>query len=191
MKETLIYLGILVGILLGIASIIFGSYMPYAKSDLYISGLKSTGNVKSTTDFENLFRPALDYPSPVGQEEVVKYLGSDILGILNQNSSEAVDRELVNFMEPYMFKDNVRHLLTLAQDYSILWNKFHKADDYKKAVDYYLQAYAIGPKLPPVLYNLLQIYNAGGDKEGVLKIGNEILSYWDDQSVSNFLSKYK
>lgn len=189
MKQTLIYILVPVGVILAVLSIVFGGIMPIQKSSMYISGLEQVPNIHSTQEFKNIFGAALNYPSPVGQEEISKYLQSDILGIISQNKNEAVDRDLVNFIEPYALQDNVRHVLAMGEMYGTLWNNFRKESDFQTAVNYYLKAYAIGPKLPPVLYGLLSLYRAHGDAAQMQKIGKEILSYWDDPSVKAVLGK--
>ena len=188
-RQTIIYIVSPVGIILAVLSIIFGGIMPIQKSSMYISGLQQVPNMHSTEDFKNTFKPALEYPSPVGQEEVAKYLESDILGIISNNNNEAVDRDLVTFIEPYAFKDNTRHLIAMGEMYGTLWSKFRKESDYQAAIDYYMKAYAIGPKLPPVLYSLFSLYRAHGDTANMQKIGQQILSYWDDPSVKAVLGK--
>lgn len=188
-KQTIIYISVPVGIILAVLSIIFGGIMPIQKSSLYISGLEQVPNMHSTQEFKDTFKPALDYPSPIGQEEVAKYLESDILGIISNNANEAVDRDLVTFIEPYAMQDNTRHLIAMGEMYGTLWSKFHKESDYQTSVSYYMKAYAIGPKLPPVLYSLLSLYRAHGDAANFEKTGQEILGYWDDPSVKAALGK--
>jgi tetratricopeptide (TPR) repeat protein len=186
-KQNIIYVAVPVGIILAVLSIIFGGIMPIQKSSLYISGLQQVPNMRSTQEFREAFGKALNYPSPVGQEEVTKYLESDILGIVSQNNNEAVARDLVAFVEPYAMQDNTRHLIAMGEMYGTLWNKFHKEDDYKKALDYYTKAYGIAPKLPPILYSMLSLYRAHGDAANMQKIGQQILGYWDDPSVKAVL----
>lgn len=188
-KQTAIYIAVPVGVILAILSIIFGGIMPIQKSSLYISGLQQVPGMRSTEEFRETFGKALNYPSPIGQEEVVKYLESDILGIISQNNNEAVDRDLVNFIEPHVFKDNTRHLIAMGEMYGTIWSRFHKEDDYKKALDYYLKGYAIAPKLPPLLYSMFNLYRAHGDATNMNKIGQQILGYWDDPSVKSALNR--
>jgi len=188
MKQTWIYVLVPVGIILAVLSIVFGGIMPIEKSSLYISGLKQVSGMRSTQEFKNTFATALNYPSPIGQEEVSKYLQSDILGIISQNKNEPVGRDLVTFMEPYISEDNARHLIAMGEMYGTLWNNFRKETDFQKAVGYYLKAYAIGPKLPPILYGIFSLYRAHGDMAQMKKFGNEILGYWpDDTNIKNAL----
>lgn len=189
MKNNPILFLVPLGIILAVLAIIYGGIMPYSKSSAYISGLKQVSSMRSTEEFKTTFGKTLNHPSPIGQEEITKYLASDISGIVEQSSQEDVSRDLAQFIVPYLFRDNVRHLLAGGQIHAILWQKYKKQDDYLKAVDYFNQAYALAPKLPPVLYGLLQLYQAQGDRVNRKRIGEEILKYWpDDENVKKLLA---
>jgi len=181
---------ILILILLTIFSIVFGSFLPLIKSQYYITAVKSLSTIKSVADFKNNFDKALKFYSPVGDEEVVKYLANVIFGIIsNKNQSEEVSRELVSYIEPYLFENNVRHLISGGSLYFSLWVNYGRKDkDLEKAESYFLKAYQIGPKLPPVLYGLFDLYKESQQKEKAIKIAQEILSYWpEDKKVIEIL----
>ena len=83
-----------------------------------------------------------------------------------------------------MLKNNVRHLIILGQMYSVLWQKSGKEEDFKKAEEYYLKAMEIGPKLPPVIYGLLDLERASGNNEKIKEISKIIFQYWpEDERV--------
>ena len=55
--------------------------------------------------------------------------------------------------------------------------------------NFFLEARAIGPNLPPVLYGLLQFYAAAGRADKMLEVGKTILQYWpDDQGVQKVVT---
>ncbi|MFH1162089.1 MAG: tetratricopeptide repeat protein [Candidatus Jorgensenbacteria bacterium] len=168
--------------ILAIAGIIFGAYAPLTKSTRYIKALKEISLVHSMNDFEKNFLPALTHWSPIGQEEVVKFLANDIVGIASQSGQpEVVARAVVDFVEPYLFKDDIRHLLIGASIRAILWQNYgRKEADFEKAEAYYRAALAIGPKLPPPLYGLLELYRQKGDVEKASAIIGQIISLWPD-----------
>jgi tetratricopeptide (TPR) repeat protein len=113
---------------------------------------------------------------------VAKFLANDIMQFISQkNQPEAVSRILVNYIEPYMLQNDIRHLLASGQMYAILWGNYGKAEDFKKAEDYFNKAYRIGPNLPPVLYSMLNLYQMKGDVQKMKEIGGEILKYWPDE----------
>jgi tetratricopeptide (TPR) repeat protein len=177
------------GIILGIAAIFFGSIFPFLKANSYIRFIQSMPKLSTIAQFESAFRGTLDYFSPVGEEEVVKFSSSDLItNLISQDNPEAVSRELVSIISPYLFKDDVRHLIMKGNLYRIMWQKYRKADDFSKSEESYRAALAIGPKLPPVLYSLFDLYREAGDANKVLEIGSTILKYWpSDEQVGSIL----
>ena len=170
-------------------SIYLGAYLPFTKSQRYIVAIRTLPSLKSVGEFEKNFDAVINYYSPIGDEEVMKFLSNDISNIIaGQEQPEVVSRALVEYIEPHMFKNDVRHLLTLGRMYSVLWQKYDRKDaDYNRAEEYFLKAYAIGPKLPPVLYSLFDIYKLKGDNEKLKNIVSEILRYWPDDEVRELL----
>lgn len=190
MSDVLKNLIIVLLIIAACLSIYFGAYLPFTKSQRYIVAIRTLPSLKSLADFEKNFDAAINYYSPVGDEEMMKFLSNDISSIIaDQKQTEAVSRALVEYIEPHMFKNETRHLLTLGRMYSVLWQKFGRKDaDYIRAEEYYLKAYSIGPKLPPVLYSLFDLYKLKGDNKKLKNIASEILRYWpDDEDVKEFL----
>lgn len=177
----------IVGIVLALLFIYFGSILPLVKSRRFIVSLGEASSIKTIDEFQKNFDKPLNFYSPVGDEEIAKFLSTDILKAISQKEQpENVSRILVNYIEPYMFKNNVRHLIVLAQMYSVLWQKSGKEDDFKKAKEYYKEALVIGPKLPPVLYGFLDLERAKGDKEKIKEISEMILKYWpEDKRLKN------
>lgn len=186
-KKIIVFLGITFAVL----SIYFGSLAPFAKAQRYITGLNAMPTIKSLEDFKKNFDKVFEFYSPVGDEETAKFLGGTILGIISQKEQpENVSRYLVEYIEPHLFKNNVRHLIMRGQMYFILWQKSQKVNesDFIKAENYYRQALAIGPKLPLVLYGLLDIYQVKGDSEKTREIAGRILQYWpEDEKVKAVL----
>jgi len=191
-KILLKQFAIIVLIILAVLSSIFGALLPWQKSTAYINTLTDLQSGKSFTQdqFEQEMGGVLNSYSPIGQEEVVKFFSSDVLNIINQpNFPVDATRFLVTYAEPYLFQNNVRHLIFGATAYETLWLVSHSESDYQKSEAYFLKAYAIGRNLPPVLYSMFDLYIRHGDKEKAKKIGLEILNYWpDDASVRKIVS---
>ncbi|MFA6365230.1 MAG: hypothetical protein WCW78_02400 [Candidatus Paceibacterota bacterium] len=185
MKQVIIVLGIIVTIL----SVVYGAYMPLVKAQSYISALRNVQSVRSVDGFKTLFDVPISFYSPIGDEEVVKFLSNDILGVVSQpNQQEAVSRALVEYIEPHLFQTSVIHLLNGSSMRSILWQKHGRDEDYVLAEAYLKKAYAIGPKLPPVLYGLLNLYSLKEDKDNMQKIAKIILTYWpSDEKVKKLV----
>ncbi len=170
-------------IIFALLSIYFGSYLPLVKAQRYISFTQSLSNVKTLEEFQSRSKNLFEFHSPIGQEEAVKFLSRDIVNIVrNPNQGEQISRELVNLIEPYILKRNVRHLLTMSEIYSILWTKHKREEDFLKAESYFLETLKIGPNLPPALYPLFDLYRFHGDSQKMKKIGGTILQYWPEDN---------
>lgn len=164
-----------------LAGIYFSAYLPYTKASKYINAVRQAGQARSVDELKKLFDDVFDYYSPIGSEEVVKFLSNDILSLISQEqATEDVSRLLVEYIEPRFFPENVRHMITGAKGYETLWRRWGKEEYYEKSEDYYLRAYAIGPKLPPVLYGMISVYYAHRDFDKAKKITNEALRYWPE-----------
>ena len=191
MKNESLIVGLSVVAILGAAASIFmGAIQPLARAQNFIEATRAQAT--TVEELENNMRRALDYPSYVGGEEVAKFLGGNVRNYVgNEKMPEEISRELLNFIGPYMEKDNVRHLMMMGQMHIQTWATFKKQSDYDAAVDYYVRSRKIAPKVYPVLLGLLSIYNAGGKIEEAKEVGATILSIWPtDQATIDILSKY-
>lgn len=178
-------------ILAAAASIYFAALTPLTKAESYIHALRTIPSIGSVDEFKQVFDVPLSFPSPIGQEEVVKYIASNIQEITAQpNQPEGVMRALASYIEPYIFQNDVRHLIVMAQIYYTLWTNYGRKDaDFEKAVEYFQKVRAIGPKLPPALYSLFDLYREHGDAEEARSIAEDILKLWpSDKEVQKFLA---
>jgi tetratricopeptide (TPR) repeat protein len=148
-------------------------------------------SIKTVGEFTRALESVLTFTSPVGQEEVVKFSAGNILDILSQKGQpEEASRKIAEYIEPYLFKDDVRHLLTLAQIYAALWRNYGREEYFQKAESYYRQGLSISPKMPPLLYGLFGLYGAKGDAQKISEIGTKILTYWpNDASISRVFNR--
>ena len=161
-----------------IAGAYFSAYLPYTKASKYINAVRQASQARSVDELKKLFDEVFNYYSPIGSEEVVKFLSNDITSLISQErAAEDVSRLLIEYIEPKFFPDNVRHMITGAKGYETLWRRWGKEEYYKKSEDYYLRAYAIGPKLPPVLYGMISIYYAHRDFDKAKKITKGLIIY--------------
>ena len=174
-------------IIFALLSIYFGSYLPLVKAQRFISALRAP--IQSIGDFKNNFNHAFDFYSPIGDEEAFKFLSSHTLRLISlKGQPEEVMREVVTYIEPQAFMNDVRHLLNLASIYVTLWRQYDNDADFQKAITYYEQILAIGPKLPHALYGLLDLYRLKGDTEKMREISEIILKYWpNDERVKQVL----
>lgn len=187
MKQIALVIGIIVVLL----SFVYGAVLPFMKAGSYLVALSNLPRVRSVQEFEQNFDAMFNFYSPVGDEEVTKFLANDIVSLVNQaQQPEGVSRALVTYIEPHLQQDNPRHLLSGAQLHTILWMRYHTKEDFTKAEGYYKQILSFGPKLPPALYGLLDLYQRAGDKDNARKVATTILTYWPtDASVKAILQK--
>ncbi len=178
-------------IVFSVSAVIFGGYLPFVKSQIFIKAIQT--NINSVSSFRTIYDGVFNFPSPIGGEESVKFLVNNIDGLINNQknkSSEEAMRQIVAYVEPKIFPDNVRHLLLMGNIYTNFWLEYHHPEDFTKAVDYYNQILAIGPDLPHALYSLLSLYEQAGDKVNMKLVGEKILIYWpDDQVVKGLIAK--
>lgn len=175
--------GALVLAVLALAALVAGSYLPLVKARQYITSVNTLSSIKTLEDFYAHFDRVLEHPSPIGQEEAVKYLGSDIATAISfEDQPEPAARAFVSYIEPYLFARDVRHLLMGGQMYEILWRRFGAQEaDLRRAEQYYLTARAIGPKLPPVLYSLHDLYGRSGEVEKRAEVRDMIVRLWPEE----------
>lgn len=179
------------GIVGAVLLIIYGAFLPLLKAQAYIDAVGRMSSTKTLQEFEKNLDNVFNLYSPVGGEEVAKYTISNI-GQIISNQPEDVARALVDYIEPHVIPGDTRQILAAGNIRTTMLTRFSKEEDYTKAVEYYLKARAVGPKLPPVLYGLLSLYNAKGDIANEKEVAAEILKYWpQDARVSDILKGLK
>ncbi len=165
-------------IILAIYSLYFSAVVPWNRSRAFLNGIKSLPSITSVQEFKDTFQPVLKH-NTIGDEEAFKYIANESLKIIYQeNTAKDVSMAIVEFLEPYHMSTNVRHLIAMGDIYYIMWRKYMDPEFFAKAEDYYLQAKTIGPKLPPVLYSLLNFYQQTAETEKAKNIAEEILVLW-------------
>jgi len=177
------YFLVTLGIIAAVLAVIFGSYQPFAKSQFFIKALRNQNNIKTFDQFKQNFDAAFNSPSQIGDEELAKFLSDSVISLISsQNQAEDVSRALVAYIEPHMFRNDVGQLLAYGDMRTVLFRRFHQEADLKKAEETYLQAFAIGPKLPPVLYSLLDLYSIARDAGKFKQTAETVLTYWPDDA---------
>ena len=186
--KQLILLVLIIAVGLGVY---FGALLPLGKAQSFINAQTNLSTVQNTDDLKKLYDVPLTMWSPVGQEEAVKFTAGTLSDILmGQNIDEQTARWLVEYIEPHLFKNDLRHLLLLGDMYRVIWERYGgNPQDFIKAEEYYLKANAIGPKIPPILYRLTDMYLKTGNKDEARKHAETILKYWDDENVRQVMSQ--
>src|SRR5271154_3518274 len=81
----------------------YGSYLPLRKAQMFIATLQglSTTPPTSLADLETRLAVPLDYPSPIGQEELVRNTANSVLGLLQQTHDATTTAEILSFLDTY------------------------------------------------------------------------------------------
>ncbi len=168
----------------------YGSYLPMRKSMIFIDTMQSSNTIKTISDFEKAFSIPLDYPSPIGQEELVRSMSNTITNSIQSVSDPQAIGELMNYVEKYYAPIIVRSRgMSFGQDVYIMGMlnelSFIKTKDPKylqNAEKYFKTAQALGPKRPQGMYGLLDVYRLGGRLDEFKKMADQILGQWPDDT---------
>lgn len=175
----------LVCIILAGFSIVYGAIKPYKKAQAYVDAAK-TGST-TVQEFVNVFKYALDYPSPVGQDEIIRFVSNDISSVIaGGKNDEGVIQTLVDFLHQYadpkieggVGMNYTQLIMMLGTIHTNKWNLFHKQEDFDLAVRYFTQGYNINHDRPQFLIGLLGLYNASGQTDKAQPIEEHIKELW-------------
>jgi len=187
---------------LGILGIsVYGSYLPMRKAEIFISTLQSLSAepVSSLNELQQRLSMPLDYPSPIGQEELVRNTANNILGFISQSGDATSTAFLVSFLNSYYNPIIARGKgMSFGQDLYLMGAVNETAFAHtgnpayiEGAQKYYEEAVALGPNRPQALYGLFDIYRAEGNVQSTTAIGEKILSNWPtDASVAQGLQAF-
>ena len=164
----------------------YGSFLPLRKGMMFIDTMQASSQVKTIDDFEKGFSAPLDYPSPVGKEELVRNMANTVLTSLQRVSDPRGVEEMIRFTEQEYAPITARHkgmsynqnlyLLGLINEYGFI--KTAKPQYLDAATKYFEESRALGPKRPQALYGLLDVYRLRGDFLDAKKIAEQILTQW-------------
>lgn len=178
-------------IIAAVIALYLGAYLPYEKASLFINALQQSSQATSLQELENDFNAALQFYSPVGQQEVERYTGNQILSILGQKGiTPQVSQALADYLGQVLHLDKpstrgldfTQEFLLAANAYQIAWMGDHSPADYALAEKYYQEGLKLSPTRPQLLYGLLQLYANGGQATQALQVAEEIHKYWPSDS---------
>lgn len=179
--------------------IYFAAYLPYVKASLYISALRKQVTATSVEDFIATIDEALNFWSPVGQPEEVRFFIGNVVGILN-NKDQDLPQEVAKKLTDYALKvldlnplgakglNYSQSILLKATLLNIYGQKYGNKEYLSKAEEFYKKGIELSPKRPQFLYGLLTVYMSENKNEEIKKLGEEILKYWpQDTRVKQIL----
>ncbi|MEK7574295.1 MAG: hypothetical protein AAB514_02055 [Patescibacteria group bacterium] len=171
----------------------FGAYLPSKKSQLYIKAILAfqTGKIKSLQDFDAAFGAALNFYSPVGQDELVSYYFGNLANVVNQQNNEEIIKALAeqaeNLMKPIIKAGKgfgySQNLYNFAVFYKIVALKLNSDVYLQKSIDLFKEGLKNSPNRYIFLEGLFDVYRIKGDKAGMKEIGEIILKYWPEKEA--------
>jgi len=169
---------------------IWGSYMPMRKAQMFIATLQGLqtqqGQATSLQDLENKLGAPLNYPAPIGQEELVRNMANSVLSFVQQGGDATSTAELIGFLNNYYnpILDQGRGM-SFGQDLylegainEIAFASTGNQTYLDAAKKWYQEGVALGPNRPQSLYGLFDIYRASGNTTGTLAVGTTIMRNW-------------
>lgn len=192
---------IIVAIILGIS--VYGSYLPMRKAQMFIATLQAlqtqAGAATSLQDLENKLAAPLDYPAPIGQEELVRNMANSVLSFIQQGADPSSTSALIGFLGKYYspILDSGRGM-SFGQDLYLegAINEIAFAASGDKsylatAQKWYEEGVRLGPNRPQSLYGLFDIYRAEGDVSNTVKTGTTILHNWpSDTRIEGAMAQF-
>lgn len=164
-----------------------------------LQGLQTTP-ATSLSDLETRLSTPLNYPSPVGQEELVRNMANSVLAFVQQGGDPSSSAQLIGYLNSYY--DPILSQgrgMSFGQDLYIegaineiafaeTGNPTYLSDSQK----YYLEGNQLAPNRPQPLYGLFDVYRAAGDATDTIAIGKKILSNWpSDTRISTSLQQFE
>lgn len=188
---------------LAIAGIaIYGSYMPMRKAQMFISTLQGLQTTPATSlqDLETRLSAPLNYPSPIGQEELVRNMANSVLSFVQSSNNATSTADLIGFLNSYYLPilDQGKGM-SFGQDVylegavnEVAFAQTNNPTYLAAARQWYLEGEMLGPNRPQPLYGLFDVYRAAGDETDTIAIGEKILSNWpNDTQVQAALAQFE
>lgn len=193
---------IIVAAIFGIA--IYGSYLPMRKAQIFITTLQGLqtqqGQATSLQDLENKLSVPLDYPSPIGQEELVRNVANSVLSFVQQGGNASSTAALIAYLNSYYdpILDQGKGM-SFGQDLylegAINEIAFATTGDptyLAAAQKWYQEGNELGPNRPQPLYGLFDVYRAEGDTTDTIAVGTTIERNWPtDTSIQQAMALYE
>jgi hypothetical protein len=167
---------------------VYGSYLPMRKAEMFIATLQGiqSNPVSSLAELESRLSVPLNYPSPVGQEELVRNMANSVLGFVQNSPDASSTAMLLNYLDSYYAPIIERGKgMSFGQDLYLLGAihevAFVRTQDPQYLVlakGYYSEGHALGPDRPQPLYGLFDVYRFMGDEADAQSTAKTILGFW-------------
>jgi hypothetical protein len=150
-------------------------------------------------DLENKLSVPLNYPSPIGQEELVRNMANSVLSFVQQGGDASSTAALIGYLNSYYDPIlNAGKGMSFGQDLylegainEIAFSTTGDPTYLAAAQKWYQEGVALGPNRPQALYGLFDVYRAEGDTTDTIAIGTTILKDWPtDTSVQQAMQAF-
>ena len=188
-------------IIAAILALYFGAYAPFEKASLFIAALQSSSQATTLQEFENDFNAAIQFYSPVGEQEIERYAGDQIVNVLGQ---KGITPQLSQALADYMGQithlshpsarglDITQEYLLVANAYQLAWMTTHNPTDFTASEKAYQSGLVLSPKRPQLLYGLLQLYTNAGMAAPALQVAEKVNKYWpSDAQVASLIPELR
>lgn len=175
-----------------------GSYLPFRKSQLWVKTQATPSS--SFEQYNALLDKALNFYSPIGQEETMLNYLYFLGGIIPQIKDERVIRTLVQKAEynigPIIERgpglNLVQVLYQMGIAYKVAGDILHDESYRQKAIEMLELGRRYSPKRPIFIQELFNIYREVGNKEKLKEISDVIIELWPDQKeeVGKIVKEY-
>lgn len=192
------------GIIVVLAALYVGAYLPYRKSQLGILALHQIRQAKSVAEIEDRTNIALNYFSPIGQEEITSFITDTltvIISRLDKTSAVQVAPQLADYLETInesiIKKEKgfnfTKALYALGKMNYFVWIQTNNTDFAAKSENYYQKCLKESPRRVECLYGLFELYGKQKNRSNnTIKVGEEILFYWPtDTEVIKIVNELK
>ena len=144
------------------------------------------GQATSLQDLEGKLSVPLDYPSPIGQEELTRNMANSVLSFVQQGGNPSSTAALIGYLNSYYYPIlNSGKGMSFGQDLylegAINEIAFAETGDptyVAAAQKWYIEGVELGPNRPQSLYGLFDVYRAEGDAANTIAVGTTILKNW-------------
>lgn len=194
------------GVLIAAFVVIYGSFLPYRKSTLFISALQTANQATTLDEFLIPYMVALDATSPIGQNELVRNFANTVAGISAnvQKSGGQVNTQLIRALgatfDRYALPTiDRRSGLSQAQSFYAYSSAYMSLDDVDDTRQFRVRAkslldkvYELSPDRPQALYPLLDYAQRYGNEKDELTYAERIVALWPgDTKVQKILNTIK
>lgn len=189
MSETAKRITAIGATIVALAVLVYGSYLPYRKSTLFIAAIQ---NVSSATSLENFLVPfmaALEARSPIGQEELIRSFSGTISNVLS-NPKAANNQKLVRvlgaildrYAEPVIERrsglSQAQTLYSLSGTYSAVDDNDGTKNFREREIALLTRGLELSPDRPQFLYPLVDYETRYGTSAQALVYAKRIKELW-------------